>query len=73
MIKLIGSDKYQIKPKRAKNEILSFLKGDVEDISFSRVKSKLPWGIPVPNDKDQVIYVWADALSNYLTGIGYGF
>ena len=72
LIKLIESDKYQLKPKRAKNEILSFLKGDVEDISFSRVKSKLPWGIPVPNDKDQVIYVWADALSNYLTGIGYG-
>jgi len=51
---------------------LSFLKGDVDDISFSRVKSKLPWGIPVPKDSDQVMYVWADALSNYITGIGYG-
>lgn len=72
LIKLIESNKYQIKPKRAKNEILSFLRGDVEDISFSRLKSKLPWGIPVPNDEDQIMYVWADALSNYITGIGYG-
>ncbi len=72
LIKLIDSDKYHIQPKHAKNEILSFLKGEVKDISFSRIKSKLPWGIPVPGDKDQVIYVWADALSNYLTGIGYG-
>ncbi len=72
LIKLIESDKYKIQPKRAKNEVLSFLRGDVEDVSFSRVKSRLPWGIPVPGDKDQVIYVWTDALSNYLTGIGYG-
>ena len=72
LIKLIDSDKYHIQPKRAKNEILSFLKGDVDDVSFSRVKTKLPWGIPVPNDSDQVMYVWADALSNYITGIGYG-
>jgi len=72
LIKLIESDKYKIQPKRAKNEILSFLKGDIDDVSFSRVKNKLPWGIPVPNDSDQVMYVWADALSNYITGIGYG-
>ncbi len=72
LIRLIESDKYKIQPKRAKNEVLSFLRGDVEDVSFSRVKSKLPWGIPVPGDKDQVMYVWADALTNYLTGIGYG-
>ncbi len=72
LIKLIESDEYRIRPVSAKNEILSFLKDDVKDISFSRSRDRLPWGIPVPGDSDQVIYVWADALTNYLTGIGYG-
>lgn len=71
LIELIESDKYRLKPTSAKNEILSFLKGDVQDISFSREKTRLPWGIPVPGDDNQVIYVWGDALSNYITGIGF--
>ena len=72
LITLIKSDKYKIQPKAAKNEILSFLKNDLRDVSFSREKSRLPWGIPVPGDKKQVMYVWADALPNYITGVGYG-
>ncbi|MBT6023350.1 methionine--tRNA ligase, partial [Candidatus Woesearchaeota archaeon] len=72
LITLIKTDKYKIQPKAAKNEILSFLRGKVRDVSFSREKSRLPWGIPVPGDNNQVIYVWADALPNYITGIGYG-
>ena len=72
LIDIISKEKYKVQPKSVKNELISFLKEDLQDISFSRVKSKLPWGIPVPNDKNQVMYVWADALSNYITGIGYG-
>ena len=69
--KKIESDELKIIPEIRKNEILSFLK-IAEDISFSRPKSSLPWGISVPNDDTQVMYVWCDALSNYITGAGYG-
>jgi len=71
VIKNIKSDKYKVIPETRKNEILSFLK-TAEDISFSRPKTTLPWGIPVPGDDEQVMYVWCDALSNYITGVGYG-
>lgn len=68
---LIKKDHYKIIPETRKNEILSWLKG-AKDISFSRPKSSLPWGIPVPGDDEHVMYVWCDALSNYITGAGYG-
>jgi len=71
LIKLISEDKYKIYPKSRKHEILTFL-AKAEDISFSREKNQLPRGIPVPNDPDQVMYVRCDALSNYITGQGYG-
>lgn len=70
--KLIEKDEYKIVPEVRKNEILSFLK-NAKDISFSRPKSTLPWGIPVPGDKDHTMYVWCDALSNYITGQGYEY
>ena len=69
--KKIKSDKYQVIPETRKNEILSFLK-TAKDISFSRPKTSLPWGITVPGDDKQIMYVWCDALSNYITGAGYG-
>jgi len=69
--KKIKSDEYKVIPISRKNEILSFLE-NAEDISFSRPKSSLPWGVPVPGDDSQVMYVWCDALANYITGIGYG-
>jgi len=69
--KLIEKDEYKIIPDVRKNEILEFLK-IAKDISFSRPKTSLPWGIPVPGDKEHVMYVWCDALSNYITGAGYG-
>ena len=69
--KKIEADEFKIVPEIRKNEILSFLK-IAEDISFSRPKTSLPWGIPVPDDDSQVMYVWCDALSNYITGAGYG-
>lgn len=52
------------------DEVLRML-DDVEDISVSRARHSVSWGIPVPDDPDQVIYVWIDALSNYVTGVGY--
>lgn len=60
-----------IKPKSRANEVLAMLK-DSGDISFSRPRKDLRWGIPVPGDDDQTIYVWADALTNYLSAVGYG-
>ncbi|MCB9359451.1 methionine--tRNA ligase [Candidatus Woesearchaeota archaeon] len=70
IIKIIESDEYKVVPQTRKNEILSFLK-DAKDISFSRNKEALPWGIPIPEDDAHVMYVWCDALSNYITGPGY--
>lgn len=62
-----------VQPQSRMNEILSFLKqdGGLKDLSISRHKSRLTWGIPVPNDADHVMYVWLDALTNYITAIGY--
>jgi methionyl-tRNA synthetase len=58
-----------ITPKERFAEVISFVKGGLQDLSISR--TTLSWGVPFPNDKDHVTYVWADALNNYLTGIGY--
>ena len=68
---LIESDEYRIEPEIRKNEILAFLE-KAEDVSFSRQKNKMPWGIPVPWDDEHVMYVWCDALTNYITGQGFG-
>ena len=69
---LIESDKLRIVPKTRKNEVLSFIKGGLEDFSISRSQERARhWGVPVPGDEDQVMYVWFDALSNYITALGY--
>jgi len=60
-----------IQPLFRRNEVINQL-DTLEDISVSRAKRSVGWGIPVPQDPDQVVYVWIDALSNYLTGIGWG-
>lgn len=65
----IESDEIKILPITRKNEILSFLNEGLEDISFSRPAKDLSWGIPVPDDTTQTIYVWADALTNYISGL----
>lgn len=70
--KEIEKERIKIIPETRKNEILSFINKGVEDISISRSKEKLKWGIPVPNDAGQVIYVWFEALLNYISAIGYG-
>jgi methionyl-tRNA synthetase len=69
--KRIKSGEFKIFPERWKNDFLGLIKDGLKDVSFSRSKKQLPWGIPVPNDDSQVMYVWCDALTNYLTGIGF--
>jgi len=69
--KIIEKDVIRIVPKSRKNEMLSFAKQGLEDISFSRPRKDLGWAIPVPDDPSASIYVWADALTNYLSAIGF--
>jgi methionyl-tRNA synthetase len=70
--RLIKEDSLEIFPSSRKEEILSFLRNGLNDISISRSREKLNWGIPVLEDDSQIIYVWADALVNYISAIGYG-
>jgi len=58
-------------PASRLNEIKAFVARGLEDFSISRLASKMPWGIPVPDDKDHVMYVWFDALVNYVSAIGW--
>jgi len=58
-------------PDFRQNEIKLFVERGLEDFSISRLKSKMPWGIPVPNDPEQVMYVWFDALVNYVSTLGW--
>lgn len=69
--KVIREEKIRIVPPARKNEILNFIKQGLEDISFSRPRKDLKWGIPVPDDDSQTIYVWVDALANYLSALSY--
>jgi len=59
-----------IRPETRRNEVISFVRSGLRDLSISR--STFTWGIPVPDDPKHVIYVWLDALANYITAIGYG-
>ena len=68
----IESDELQVAPKSRKNEILALINEGLEDISFSRPRENLSWGVPVPNDPKHTMYVWCDALSNYISALGYG-
>ncbi|MFH1956657.1 MAG: methionine--tRNA ligase [Patescibacteria group bacterium] len=70
--KIIESSELEILPSSRKNEVLSMMDGEIFDISFSRPREKLSWGVPVPNDDSQIMYVWCDALSNYISALGYG-
>ncbi len=59
-----------MQPESTAREVISFVRGGLADVSISR--TALKWGIPVPGDEDHVIYVWFDALANYITALGYG-
>ncbi|HKC63094.1 MAG TPA: methionine--tRNA ligase, partial [Pyrinomonadaceae bacterium] len=61
-----------IRPETRRNEVMSFVRSGLQDLSISRQKSSVSWGIPVPDDSTHTIYVWFDALTNYITAIGFG-
>jgi len=61
-----------VQPEARRNEVRSFVRGGLQDLSVSRVKSSVAWGIPVPDDPNHSMYVWFDALTNYITAIGFG-
>ena len=60
-----------IQPPHRRNEVVAFVKRGLTDLSISRSREKLDWGIEVPGDPKHVMYVWFDALTNYITGVGY--
>lgn len=75
--RLIETDELKLMPEARKKEFLSFIKEcqdgkiGLMDVSFSRPHTVLPWGITVPSDENHVMYVWCDALTNYISAIGY--
>lgn len=72
LLNLIQTNTYEIVPEFRKNEIVSFIKSGLEDFSISRSNKRAKnWGVPVPGDPDQRIYVWFDALNIYQSGIGF--
>ena len=74
LIDLIETDALKITPVERKNEVLSFLKQPLQDISISRSNERAKnWGVPVPNDDSQRMYVWFDALNIYQSGVGFGW
>ena len=72
LLKVIENDPLRIRPEARRNEVIAFIKRGLQDLSISRQRTSVSWGIPVPDDESHVMYVWLDALSNYITAIGYG-
>ncbi|HVO60037.1 MAG TPA: methionine--tRNA ligase [Terriglobales bacterium] len=70
LLKLYTEQPDFIRPETRRNEVMSFVRSGLRDLSISR--STFTWGVPVPDDPGHVIYVWLDALSNYITALGYG-
>lgn len=71
LIDYINTNEHFIIPRGKKSEVLSFLKDPLEDLCISRPRERLQWGIPFPDNENFVIYVWFDALINYISAIGY--
>jgi methionyl-tRNA synthetase len=71
LLDLYQSQSEFVKPQGKFNEIKSFIESGLKDFSISRLKTKMPWGIEVPGDKDHVMYVWFDALVNYISTLGW--
>jgi methionyl-tRNA synthetase len=71
LIRLLEDNPGLVQPERYRNEVLGFLREPLQDLSISRPKSRLSWGIPLPFDDQYVTYVWCDALINYLSALGY--
>jgi len=70
LLELYEREQSFIRPETRRNEVLSFVRGGLKDLSISR--TSFDWGIPVPDDERHVVYVWMDALANYMTALGYG-
>lgn len=71
LLKLYQDNPDFVVPKSKLKEITEFVKGGLKDFSLSRLKRKMPWGIDVPDDPDHVMYVWFDALINYISALGW--
>lgn len=69
LLELYESQPSFVQPDGRRNEIVQFVKGGLKDLSISR--TSFDWGVPVPGDEEHVMYVWIDALTNYLTGVGF--
>ena len=69
LLKLYENNPDFIAPESRRNEVMSFVKGGLRDLSISR--TTFNWGVPVPDDEEHVMYVWLDALTNYITAVGY--
>jgi methionyl-tRNA synthetase len=73
LLHLIESGRLRIEPEHRRNEVLAFIRSGLADFSVSRAQERAQgWGIPVPGDSTQVIYVWFDALANYITALDFG-
>jgi len=69
LLQLIGTGEFRVEPEIRRNEVVRLLEDGLQDVSISR--QRLPWGIPFPGDSDQTVYVWFDALINYLSATGF--
>jgi methionyl-tRNA synthetase len=72
LLKIIEENPNRLRPEARRNEVVAFIKRGLQDLSVSREKSSVSWGVSVPGDENHVMYVWMDALSNYITAIGWG-
>lgn len=71
LLELYQSQPTFVQPSTKLNEIQAFVAGGLKDFSISRLKAKMPWGVPVPDDDQHVFYVWFDALVNYISTLGW--
>jgi methionyl-tRNA synthetase len=71
LLKLYKNNPQFVQPESKQKEIKSFVQRGLKDFSISRLKQKMPWGIPVPGDSEHVMYVWFDALINYISTLGW--
>jgi methionyl-tRNA synthetase len=72
LLKLFSSRPDFVRPESRRNEVTSFVSGGLQDLSISRLRTSVNWGLPVPDDPAHTMYVWFDALTNYITAIGFG-
>jgi len=72
ILQKLESQEIAIVPEFRAKEIINVVRDGLTDVSFSRPRTSLEWGIPVPGDDSQVMYVWCDALTNYISALGYG-